>query len=107
MKQSYKLSSLVLAVMLVMMVPFNLAAQDPGNITFLGNWGSGGGEMRAVANFGDLVYYGIGSQFTITSFEDPANPYTAASVPLGDIVEDIVWKVSGGEKKLMWEPNIF
>jgi len=96
MKQSYKLSSLVLAVMLVMMAPFNLAAQDPGNITFLGNWGSGGGEMRAVANFGDLVYYGIGSQFTITSFEDPASPYTAATVPLGDIVEDIVWKVSGG-----------
>ncbi len=94
MKHSYKLSTLALAVMLLMIVPFNLSGQE--NMTFLGNWGGGGGEIRAVANFGDLVYYGIGNQFAITSFEDPANPFTAATLTLDDMVEDIVWKVSGG-----------
>ncbi|NQV16581.1 T9SS type A sorting domain-containing protein [bacterium] len=95
MKHSYKLSTLVLAGLLLMMVPFTLSAQGE-NMSFLGNWGEGGGEMRAVANFGDLVYYGIGNQFVITSFEDPANPFTAATLTLDDMVEDIVWKVSGG-----------
>ena len=95
MKHSYKLSTLVLAVLLLMMVPATVSA-DNVNMTFLGNWGAGGGDIRGVANFGDLVYYGITDQFTITSFEDPANPYTSASLDLGDMIEDIVWKVSGG-----------
>ncbi len=96
MKHSYKLPTLVLAVMLLMIVPFTIFAQDAENMTFLGNWGGGGGEIRAVANFGDLVYYGIGNQFAITSFEDPANPFTASTLTLDDMVEDIVWKVNAG-----------
>ncbi len=95
MKNSYKLSTLVLAVLLLMMVPATLSAENV-NMTFLGNWGAGGGDIRGVANYGSLVYYGITDQFTITSFDDPANPYTSASLDLGDMIEDIVWKVSGG-----------
>lgn len=74
-----------------------LLAQSSENMTMLGNWGQGGGEIRAVSNFGDLVYYGVGNVLTITSFEDPANPYTAAKVTLDDMVEDIVWTVVNGQ----------
>ncbi len=96
MKHSYRLPALFLASLMLVMVPFTLSAQSSENMTFLGNWGGGGGEIRAVTNFGDLVYYGIGNQFVITSFEDPANPFTASSVMLDDMVEDIVWKVNAG-----------
>ena len=90
---SYKIKMMGIIVSLAILTPSNVYAD---NMSFIGNWGGGGGEIRAVANYGDLVYYGIGSVFTITSFEDPANPYTAASITLDDMVEDIVWKVSSG-----------
>jgi len=95
MKNSYKLF-IVLLTGLFLAMPFTLVADESQNMTIIGNWGGGGGEIRAVANFGDLVYYGVGNVFTITSFEDPANPFTAGSVILDDMVEDIVWKVSSG-----------
>ena len=93
MKHSYKLVNLVLAILLFAMVPVTLSAEN-ANMSFLGNWGAGGGDIRGVANFGDLVYYGVTDQFTITSFEDPANPFTSATLNLDDMIEDIVWKVS-------------
>jgi len=89
----YKIKMMGIIVSLAILTPSNVYAD---NMSFIGNWGGGGGEIRAVANYGDIVYYGIGSVFTITSFEDPANPYTAASITLDDMVEDIVWKVSSG-----------
>ncbi|MBT4129510.1 MAG: hypothetical protein HOE44_02195, partial [Candidatus Marinimicrobia bacterium] len=95
MKHSYKLVNLVLAILLFAMVPVTLSAEN-ANMSFLGNWGAGGGDIRGVANFGDLVYYGVTDQFTITSFEDPANPFTSATLNLDDMIEDIVWKVSDG-----------
>jgi len=97
MKNSYKLSTVMLAALLLMIIPFNLLAQDAENLTFLGNWGMGGGEIRAVSNQGDLAYYGVGNVLKIVSFEDPANPYAAGSVTLDDMVEDIVWTVLGGQ----------
>ena len=90
---SYKTKMMGIIVSLAILTPSNAYAD---NMSFIGNWGGGGGEIRAVSNYGDLVYYGIGSVFTITSFEDPTNPYTAASITLDDMVEDIVWKVSSG-----------
>jgi hypothetical protein len=93
MKNSYKIKMMEILVSMAIIFPSTSYAD---NMTMLGNWGGGGGEIRAVANYGDLVYYGIGNVFTITSFEDPANPYTAASITLDDMVEDIVWKVSSG-----------
>lgn len=97
MKNSYKLSTVVLAALLLMIIPFNLMAQDSENLTLLGNWGMGGGEIRAVSNQGDLVYYGVGNVLKIVSFEDPASPFSAGSVILDDMVEDIVWTVIGGQ----------
>ena len=91
--KSYKIKMMGIITSLVLIIP---TASFSENMTLLGNWGGGGGEVRAVANYGDLVYYGIGNVFTITSFEDPASPYTAGSVILDDMVEDIVWKVSSG-----------
>nr|MBC8401407.1 hypothetical protein [Candidatus Neomarinimicrobiota bacterium] len=92
MKNSYKLF-IVLLTGLFLVTPITLVAE---NMTMMGNWGGGGGEIRAVANYGDIVYYGVGNVFTITSFEDPANPFTAGFITLDDMVEDIVWKVSSG-----------
>jgi len=92
MKNSYKLF-IVLLTGLFLAMPLSLVAE---NMTMMGNWGGGGGEIRAVANYGDIVYYGVGNVFTITSFENPASPFTAGSVTLDDMVEDIVWKVSSG-----------
>ena len=97
MKNSYKLSTVLLAALLLMIMPFTLLAQDAENMSLLGNWGIGGGEIRAVSNQGDLVYYGVGNVLKIVSFEDPANPYMAGSVVLDDMVEDIVWTVIGGQ----------
>ena len=97
MKHSYKLSTMLLVAMLLMILPFTLLAQDAENMSLLGNWGIGGGEIRAVSNQGDLVYYGVGNVLKIVSFEDPANPYSAGSVILDDMVEDIVWTVIGGQ----------
>ena len=93
MKNSYKIKMMEILVSMAIIFPSTSYAD---NMTMLGNWGGGGGEIRAVANYGDLVYYGIGNVFTITSFEDPANPFTAGSLILDDMVEDIVWKVSSG-----------
>ncbi|MDP6133311.1 MAG: T9SS type A sorting domain-containing protein [Candidatus Marinimicrobia bacterium] len=93
MKNSNKIKMIGILISLAIISP-SISYAD--NMTLLGNWGGGGGEIRAVANYGDLVYYGIGNVFTITSFEDPANPFTAGSVTLDDMVEDIVWKVSSG-----------
>jgi len=74
-----------------------LTAQTSDNMTMLGNWGQGGGEIRAVSNFGDLVYYGCGNVLCITSFEDPASPYAASTMILDDMVEDIVWTTISGQ----------
>jgi len=97
MKQSYKLSTILLIAVMVMMLPLTLPAQDMENMSLLGNWGIGGGEIRAVSNQGDLVYYGVGNMLKIVSFEDPANPFGAGSIALDDMVEDIVWTVISGQ----------
>lgn len=97
MKHSYRLIVSTIAALLVTALPAGLNAQTSENMTLLGNWGMGGGEIRAVTNQGDLVYYGLGNVLAITSFEDPANPFNASSVILDDMVEDIVWTVIGGQ----------
>jgi len=97
MKQSYKLSTVLLAALLLMILPFNLVAQDAENMTLLGNWGMGGGEIRAVTNQGDLAYYGVGNTLKIVSFENPAIPFAAGSIILDDMIEDIVWTVLDGQ----------
>ncbi|MCF7824113.1 MAG: T9SS type A sorting domain-containing protein [Candidatus Marinimicrobia bacterium] len=97
MKNSYKLSTVLLAALLLMIIPSTILAQDAENMSLLGNWGIGGGEIRAVSNQGDLVYYGVGNVLKIVSFEDPANPFAAGSVILDDMVEDIVWTVIDGK----------
>ena len=91
MEKNYRLFVVLLAGLLLFAFSTTLVAQTSQNMTMLGNWGEGGGEIRAVSNFADLVYYGLGNVFKIVSFEDPANPYAAGSVILDDMVEDIVW----------------
>lgn len=86
--------SAILVMVLVCMGSLN--AQSSENMSFLGNWGEGGGEIRAVSNFGDLVYYGVGNVLSIVSFENPASPFKAGSVKLDDMVEDIVWFTKSG-----------
>jgi hypothetical protein len=97
MKHSYKLSTILLVALLLMILPMTLVAQDAENMSLLGNWGIGGGEIRAVSNQGDIVYYGVGNVLKIVGFEDPANPFSAGSVILDDMVEDIVWTVIDGQ----------
>ena len=91
-------NNLVVLIAMALLLTFSvtLSAQSSENMTLLGNWGQGGGEIRAVSNFGDLVYYGLGNVLKITSFEDPANPYPAGSVVLDDMIEDIVWTTISG-----------
>jgi len=97
MKNSYKLSTMMLVALLLMILPVATIAQDMENMSLLGNWGIGGGEIRAVSNQGDIVYYGVGNVLKIVGFENPETPFMAGSVILDDMVEDIVWTVIGGQ----------
>jgi hypothetical protein len=97
MKKKYGLFLVLLAGILLFTFSTSLVAQSSENMTLLGNWGQGGGEIRAVSNFGDLDYYGLGNVLKIVSFEDPENPYAAGSVILDDMVEDIVWTTITGQ----------
>jgi hypothetical protein len=92
-----KKSKVLLSLAVALLFSVGLNGQSAENMSLLGNWGEGGGEIRAVSNFGDLVYYGVGNVFKIVSFEDPANPYSASSITLDDMVEDIVWTVMDGQ----------
>jgi len=97
MRDIYRLFVVFLSGLLLFVFSATLVAQSSLNMTFMGNWGEGGGEIRAVSNYGDLVYYGLGNVFKIVSFEDPVNPYAAGSVILDDMVEDIVWTTISGQ----------
>jgi hypothetical protein len=79
----------------------SLLAQASLNMTFLGNFGKGEGEIRAVFAAGSLVYYGVGNKVQITSFSDPANPLKVAAVELNNLVEDVVRTSISGAQHLV------
>ena len=76
-------------------------AQNSSNMTLLGNFGRGEGEIRAVFAAGALVYYGVGNKVQITSFSDPASPLKVAAVELDNLVEDIVRTSISGNQHLV------
>lgn len=87
----------------LMMLLFAAAgvAQNSLNMTLLGNFGRGEGEIRAVFAAGSLVYYGVGNKVQITSFSNPASPLKVAAVELNNLVEDIVRTSISGNQHLV------
>jgi len=88
--QARNLFHSALACCVMLLTPSLTLAQDASNVTLVGNFGKGEGESKAVFAAGSLVYYGIGNKLQIASFSDPANPLKVASVPLSDVIEDVV-----------------
>lgn len=90
-----------LAVLVVLFVSAGLFAQSATNVTKLGNWGKGEGEIKAVFAAGPVSYYGVGNKVQITAFSDPANPVKLGSVDVPDLVEDLVRTSIGGVQHLV------
>ncbi len=84
------LPALACCLVMLLLLPGLMLAQDVSNVTLVGNFGKGEGESKAVFAAGSLVYYGVGNKLQIASFSDPANPLKVASVVLSDVIEDVV-----------------
>lgn len=86
---------------IIMLFAMGGVAQNSSNMTLLGNFGRGEGEIRAVFAAGSLVYYGVGNKVQITSFSNPASPLKVAAVELNNLVEDIVRTSISGNQHLV------
>lgn len=92
----------IVRTIVVLMVLMGWAsAQSTQNVTKLGNWGKGEGEIKAVFAAGPVSYYGVGNKVQITAFSDPANPVRLGSVDVPDLVEDLVRTSIGGTQYLV------
>ncbi len=104
---------LFIALVLLLVLGQAAFAQSAKNMSFLGNFGKGEGESKAVFAAGSLVFYGLGNKLQIASFSTPATPVKVGSVILTDVVEAVVRTsinstqycvVTGGSK--MWIINV-
>jgi len=78
------------AMACIVLLAGTLMAQTSLNVTRVGNFGKGEGDVRSAFAQGSLVYYSIGNKVQIASFSNPAAPQKVSSVELSSRIEFMV-----------------
>ncbi|MGH7492861.1 MAG: dienelactone hydrolase family protein [bacterium] len=82
------------------LLPCDLVRAQSSQVTRLGNFGRGEGEVQAVYAAGTIVYFGVGRELRLANFADPKNPQTISTLELTENIADLAGIEISGQQHL-------